>query len=53
MDNKKLKKDADSNILDLHNFNAENFLVKLIRRILLEPMLYCYAHNEALKNIFN
>ena len=30
MENKKLKEDADSNIRDLHNFNAENFPFKLI-----------------------
>ena len=52
VENKKLKEDADSNIRDLHNFNAENLLFKLIWPVLLEPMLHCYAHDEALKNIF-
>jgi len=30
VENKKLKEDTDSNIRDLHNFNAENLLSKLI-----------------------
>ena len=29
-ENKKLKEDANSNIRDLHNFNAENLLFRLI-----------------------
>ena len=52
VENERLKEDADSNIRDLHNFNAENLLFKLIWPVLLEPMLHCYAHDEALKNIF-
>lgn len=44
-----LKYNADSKFLDLHNFNAENFLFKLIRPVVLESMFHCYAQDKVLK----